>query len=142
MPRPNRLRWCLSTLAWASSESENCAVTETHNGGTEVPQWLRLRREPLCQKGLFFICPTPVYNKIAERLGGNVTEIHQQAGSVSIMWCDMWYDVAAPVPNGQIRRLEPGGQATTKIDQVALAFTAPGNLPPAKVYEPAIIAEL
>ena len=26
-----------------------------------------LRREPLCRKGLFFICPTPVYNKIAAR---------------------------------------------------------------------------
>ena len=97
-----------------------------------------LRREPLCQKGLFFICPTPVYNKIAERLGGNLTEIHQQAGSVTIMW----YDVGAPVPEGCIRALELGGQSTTTIDQVALAFTAPSNLPPAKVYEEAIIAEL
>jgi Restriction endonuclease NotI len=44
-----------------------------------------LRREPLCQKGLFFICPTPVYNKIAERLGGNLEEIHQQPGSVTLM---------------------------------------------------------
>lgn len=97
-----------------------------------------LRREPLCQKGLFFICPTPVYNKIAERLGGNLTEIHQQAGSLTIMW----YDIGAPVPEGQIRALELGGQSTTTIDQVALAFTAPSNLPPAKVYEQAIIAEL
>ena len=97
-----------------------------------------LRREPLCQKGLFFICPTPVYNKIAERLGGNLTEIHQQAGSVTIMW----YDIGTPVPEGHIRPLELGGQSTTTIDQVALAFTAPSNLPPAKVYEQAIIAEL
>ena len=97
-----------------------------------------LRREPLCQKGLFFICPTPVYHKIAERLGGNLTEIHQQSGSVTIMW----YDIGAPVPEGQIRALEVGGQSTTTIDQVALAFTAPSNLPPAKVYEQAIIAEL
>lgn len=97
-----------------------------------------LRREPLCHKGLFFICPTPVYTKIAERLGGNLTEIHQQAGSVTIMW----YDIGAPVPEGQIRPLELGGQSTTTIDQVALAFTAPSNLPPAKVYEQAIIAEL
>ena len=43
---------------------------------------------------------------------------------------------------GQIRALESGGQSTTTIDQVALAFTAPSNLPPAKVYEQAIIAEL
>jgi hypothetical protein len=97
-----------------------------------------LRREPLCQKGLFFICPTPVYHKIAERLGGNLSEIHQQAGSVTIMW----YDIGAPVSDGQIRALELGGQSTTTIDQVALAFTAPSNLPPAKVYEEAIIAEL
>jgi hypothetical protein len=97
-----------------------------------------LRREPLCQKCLFFICPTPVYNKIAERLGGSLAEIHQQSGSVTIMR----YDVGAEVPDGQIRALELGGQSTTTIDQVALAFTAPSNLPPAKVYEQAIIAEL
>lgn len=97
-----------------------------------------LRREPLCQKGLFFICPTPVYNKIAERLGGNLTEIHQQAGSVTLMR----YDIGPAVPHGQIRALELSGQSTTTIDQVALAFTAPSNLPPAKVYEQAIIAEL
>ena len=87
-----------------------------------------LSREPLCQKGLFFICPTPVYNKIAERLGGNLEEIHQQAGSVTLMW----YDIGPAVPDGQIRALELGGQSTTTIDQVALAFTAPSNLPPAK----------
>ncbi len=97
-----------------------------------------LRREPLCQKGLFFICPTPVYNKIAERLGGNLGEIHQQAGAVTIMW----YDVGEEQPPGQIRALELGGQTTTTIDQVALAFTAPSNLPPPKVYEQAIVSEL
>jgi hypothetical protein len=97
-----------------------------------------LRREPLCQKGLFFICPTPVYNKIAERLGGSLEEIHQQAGSVTLMR----YDVGPEVPDGQIRALVSGGQSTTTVDQVALAFTAPKNLPPAKVYEQAITAEL
>jgi hypothetical protein len=97
-----------------------------------------LRREPLCQKGLFFICPTPVYNKIAERLGGSLTPIHQQPGSVTMMW----YDVGPPVPDGQIRNLQLIGQFTTTVDQVALAFTAPSNLPPPKVYEQAIIAAL
>lgn len=97
-----------------------------------------LRREPLCQKGLFFICPTPVYNKIVERLGGDLEDIHQQPGSVTLMR----YDVGPDVADGQIRTLVSGGQTTTTIDQVALAFTAPKNLPPAKVYEQAIIAEL
>lgn len=97
-----------------------------------------LRREPLCQKGLFFICPTPVYNKIAERLGGKLEEIHQQPGSVTMMW----YDVGPEVADGEIRELHLFGQSTTTVDQVALAFTAPSNLPPAKVYEQAIRAEL
>ena len=97
-----------------------------------------LRREPLCQKGLFFICPTPVYNKIAERLGGKLEEIHQQPGSVTMMW----YDVGPPVADGQIRELQLFGQTTTTVDQVALAFTAPSNLPPPKVYEQAIRVEL
>lgn len=97
-----------------------------------------LRREPLCHKGLFFICPTPVYKKIAERLGGSLTSIHQQAGALTMMW----YDVGPPVPAGQIRPLQAKGQFTTTVDQVALAFTAPSNLPPPKVYEQAIVAEL
>lgn len=97
-----------------------------------------LRREPLCTKGLFFICPTPVYNKIQERLGGNLQAIHQQAGSLTMMW----YDIGAPVAAGLIRPLQLVGQFTTTVDSVALAFTAPSNLPPPKVYEQAINAEL
>lgn len=97
-----------------------------------------LRREPLCQKGLFFVCPTPVYKKIHERLGGNLTPIHQQAGSVTVMW----YDIGPPVSAGQIRSLQHIGDFTTTVDQIALAFTAPSNLPPPRVYEQAILAEL
>ena len=53
-----------------------------------------------------------------------------------------WYDVGPEVRTGQIRALLPGGQFTTTIDQVALAFTSPANLPPAGVYQEAIEAEL
>jgi len=97
-----------------------------------------LRQEPLCQKGLFFICPTPVYAKISERLGGGLRPYSMQPGSLTIMW----YDVGPPVAAGQQRDLAKGGQFTTTIDQVALAFTAPSNLPPAQVYENAIRASL
>jgi hypothetical protein len=97
-----------------------------------------LRQEPLCQKGLFFICPTPVYNKIGERLGGGLRPYPIQPGSLTIMW----YDIGEPVEAGNIRQLVNGGQFTTTIDQVALAFTAPSNLPPAQVYENAIRASL
>jgi len=97
-----------------------------------------LRQEPLCQKGLFFVCPTPVYNKISERLGGGLRPYPLQPGALTILW----YDVGEPVPAGSIRPLTMAGKFTTTIDQVALAFTAPSNLPPAQVYEKAIRASL
>jgi uncharacterized protein YhdP len=53
-----------------------------------------------------------------------------------------WYNVGPEVREGHIRMLIPEGQFTTTIDQVALAFTAPANLPPAGVYQNAIQSEL
>lgn len=97
-----------------------------------------LRQEPLCQKGLFFVCPTPVYGKISERLGGGLRPYPIQPGSLTIMW----YDVGQQAKHGEQRELKNGGSFTTTIDQVALAFTAPSNLPPAQVYEHAIRASL
>ncbi len=97
-----------------------------------------LRQEPLCQKGLFFVCPTPVYQKINERLGGGLRPYPIQPGALTIMW----YDIGPPVPAGRQRKLLRVGEFTTTIDQVALAFTAPSNLPPPQVYEHAIRASL
>lgn len=97
-----------------------------------------LQREPLCQKGLFFVCPKPVYEKIDERLGGNLSAYPIQPGSLTIMW----YDLGPPVAAGNIRALNAIGLFTTTVNQVALAFTAPTNLPPAQVYENAIRTEL
>ena len=97
-----------------------------------------LRREPLCKKGLFFICPTPVYRRLAERLGGSLLEYSQHPGAITFRW----YDLGPPVDPGSIRALEFGGQAVTTVDQVALAFTAPTGLPPARVYEAAITTQL
>jgi hypothetical protein len=54
----------------------------------------------------------------------------------------MWYDIGPPEPAGQIRSLQLIGQFTTTVDSVALAFTAPSNLPLPQVYEQAINAEL
>lgn len=98
-----------------------------------------LRRERLCTKGLFFVCPTPVYERIKIRLGDNLLEYpNLQPGSLTFRW----YDVGETVSSGMIRKLEFGGQFRTTVDQVALAFTSPSNLPPPNVYEEAIKAEL
>lgn len=97
-----------------------------------------LRRENLCTKGLFFVCPTPVFQKIRERLGGKLLEYQLQTGALTFIW----YDVGPPTPHGQVRALVRGGSFTTTVDQVALAFTSPSNLPNPNVYEAAIRAEL
>lgn len=97
-----------------------------------------LRREPLCTKGLFFLCPTPVYQRILTRLGGKLEDYHPQAGAVTFRW----YDLAEDYTPGSSRALVNGGQRTTTVDQIALAFTSPSNLPPPRVYEQAIVAGL
>lgn len=97
-----------------------------------------LRHEQLCKKGLFFVCPTPVYERIQERLGKSMGSYHVQPGALTFQW----YSVGPVSYQGTVRPLQPGGQFTTTIDQVALAFTAPSNLPRAGVYQHAIEAEL
>lgn len=93
-----------------------------------------LRREPLCQKGLFFVCPTPVYERIKARLGGHLEDYHFQSGSLAMRW----YDVGPAGSDGELRPLRFGGQIITTTDQIAKALAAPENLPPQRVYENAI----
>ncbi|MCH7521992.1 MAG: hypothetical protein IIB42_09880, partial [Candidatus Marinimicrobia bacterium] len=97
-----------------------------------------LRRERLCTKGLFFICPQPVYDKIWIRLGSNLLDYELQSGALTFMR----YDVGPEAQPGHARELQYLGKLTTTVDQVAMAFTSPTNLPDANVYEMAIRAEL
>ncbi len=97
-----------------------------------------LRRERLCKIGLTFVCPKPVFDKILIRLGGNLTTYVQQPGAITFISYDL-----GPAPNGgNLRSLVQTGTLTTTIDQVANAFSAPVNLPPANVYETAILDSL
>jgi len=93
-----------------------------------------LQRERFCRKGLFFISPTPVYERIDQRLGNGLLEYHLQTGSISFMW----YNVGEGAADGKLRKLKQEGIFTTSVVQVANAFTSPTNLPPANVYERAI----
>jgi hypothetical protein len=97
-----------------------------------------LRREKLCLKGLFFVSPTRVHDRIRQRLARGLDSLHMQPGSLTFMW----YDLGPPVPAGQIRELKLGGSFTTTVDQIALAFTAPQDMPEAGVYEGAIRSAL
>jgi hypothetical protein len=97
-----------------------------------------LRRESLCSKGMYFICPQPVYERILERLGGKLLDYIPHPGSLTFVR----YDIGSEVEAGKIRNLVLCGQQTTTVDQVANAFTNPSNLPPANVYADAITKAL
>jgi hypothetical protein len=97
-----------------------------------------LRQEPLCLKGLFFVCPTPVYKKVLQRLGGEPSPYPLQPGTLTILW----YDLGPPVLPGRTRDLVPAGRLTTSVDQVALAFSAPRYPPPPQFFESVIRAQL
>ena len=97
-----------------------------------------LRQENRCRSGLFFVCPTPVYNKIRERLGGKLNKYTLQPGALTMLW----YDIGPETNPGRKRELVLQGSFTTTVDQIALAFTSPSNLPDPDVYENAINAEL
>lgn len=91
-----------------------------------------LRREPLCRSGLFFVCPTAVYKRIEDRLGGKMLPYKNlQPGSI------VFHQYALSVEGPRLG-LAYVGQFATTVDQVATAFTAPVNLPEAGVYETAI----
>lgn len=97
-----------------------------------------LRRETKCSKGLFFVCPIQVSERIRDRLGGTLHDYEPGNGTVTFRS----YELGGPVPSGQTRSLNFVDQFTTTVDQIALAFTAPMNLPQRNVYEAAISAAL
>jgi hypothetical protein len=97
-----------------------------------------LRREPLCRSGLYFVCPTPIYERIREQLGDDLQGIHKQPGSLTFRW----YDVGPAPGAGRLRPLVPGGEFTTTVEEVGRAVFAPGRLPPAGIYQEAVEREL
>jgi hypothetical protein len=97
-----------------------------------------LRRERRCGKGLFFICPTAVLNRVRARLGTKLLEYPIAAGTITFQA----YDLGADLGPGRRRDLIKGETFTTTVEQVAYAFVSPVNLPPMGVYETAITAAL
>ena len=97
-----------------------------------------LRRETKCTKGLYFVCPKQVYDRIRDRLGANLHTYVPGPGTVTFRS----YELGPSVAEGHQRAMTLSGQFTTTVDQIALAFTSPMNLPDQNVYEAAINAAL
>jgi len=100
-----------------------------------------LRLESKCTKGLFFVCPTPIKERIFARLGNAMAEYAPQPGSITFH--DYTIDTASdlvPYP------LVFGSSFTTTHDQLALAFSSPQHLPAkdsyTKVVEAAVAERL
>jgi hypothetical protein len=91
-----------------------------------------LRRENLCTRGLFFICPSAVYNRIISRVG-KLDNYPIQTGSITFLS----YSIDEQ-PQTVPKRLKLDNTLTTTTDQLSLAFSSPKYLPPQGVYEQAI----
>jgi hypothetical protein len=92
-----------------------------------------LKREDLCKKGLFFVLPEAVYQKIQARIGSGLLGYPISAGSVTFLTYDLdkTSDVV-PTP------IKPVSRFTTSVDQIAFAFVSPTNLPDQNSYANAI----
>lgn len=81
--------------------------------------------EFLCKKGLYFICPAPVYQRLIMRLGAKLSKRPKQPTALTFRW----YKLADASTEGAIRKLEFVDQFTTTIENLKEAFNSTLNLP-------------
>lgn len=96
-----------------------------------------LQREELCRSGLFFVCPTPVYNRVIERLGGRekLPRFPSQPAAIHFVAYD--YKRDNPTELGNIVPLDIIEEYITTVYKVQEAFSAV-DLPEQNVYRDAI----
>ena len=97
-----------------------------------------LQREELCRTGLYFVCPTPIYKRVLNRLGGKekIPSFPNQPAAIHFVA----YDYIKPfsdVPVGSIVPLDVIEEHCTTVYKVQEAFSAV-NLPEGNVYGNAI----
>ncbi len=99
-----------------------------------------LQREALCRKGLFFVCPHPVYERIAGRLGGDEQLVRYALQPASVTFLTYDYDTARTVP-GKMASLRVINDRSTTVYKVQEAFNNV-TLPVENVYQSAILKAL
>ena len=93
-----------------------------------------LRREQKCTKGLFFVCPKQVLNKIKERLGNGMQSYVIANSTITFRS----YEIGERTPGSEFRPLVFVEEFITAVDEVARALTFPTNFPKMNIYEAAI----
>lgn len=91
-----------------------------------------LQGEHLCTRGIFFVTPEAVYDKVMDRLGGvaHFRKVPMQAGSITFIS----YRYSDTVL-GQPMELNPLPPVTISTTDMSMAFISPQFLPPAGSYE-------
>lgn len=100
-----------------------------------------LQRESLCKKGLFFVCPHPVYERIMNRLGGQDGLIRYSLQPASISFLVYDHDCDAPITDGQLVPLKQTVSHSTTVYKLQEAFNNV-TLPEENVYKAAILKAL
>ncbi|SCZ00979.1 NotI family restriction endonuclease [Flavobacterium caeni] len=100
-----------------------------------------LQREEFCKKGLFFVCPEPVYTRIMERLGGESGLVKYALQPASISFLAYNFDFSTSTEHGQLIPLKLSGVHSTTVYKVQEAFNNV-SLEAESVYKDAIIKAL
>lgn len=100
-----------------------------------------LQREALCRKGLFFVCPHPVYTRIMARLGGSGGLIRYALQPASITFLAYQHDLSNGIIDGATVPLKADPPHSTTVYKVQEAFNNV-TLPDENVYKTAIEAAL
>lgn len=100
-----------------------------------------LQREELCKKGLFFVCPRPVYNRIMARVDGanKLVKYSLQPAALTFLVYD--YDVNDIEADGYPVSLDVDTEHTTTVYKLQEAFNNV-TLPEENVYKKAILRAL
>jgi len=101
-----------------------------------------LQREELCRKGLFFVCPKPVSERIMQRLGG-VDNLSRYAAlqPSSLTFAVYNHDPDYEYNDGELVPLSEAFSHSTIVQQVQEAFNNV-TLPEENVYRTAILKAL
>ena len=101
-----------------------------------------LQREEMCKKGLFFVCPEPVFERITNRLGGQQGLIRYALQPSSITFVAYNHNNLAEAHNdGKLVPLKEVLSHSTTVYKVQEAFNNV-TLPEENVYRNAILKAL
>lgn len=100
-----------------------------------------LQREELCRKGLFFVCPEPVFERIMNRLGGQEGLVKYALQPASITFMVYNHDLSELPTDGEVVPLKETLTHSTTVYKVQEAFNNV-TLPGENVYRNAILKAL